>query len=144
MQLLSKLPRFTLTLILSMSIILLSSEIYGQNNLRVFEDIGGGSSNTSQSSDSNDNSFIYIAGGLLVAGILVYALVLHKDKKTETDTTASIDSRLIYSNSSDVNKIDNEMVKAKEKIPFDFYLGVKNNKAVLNDKTYLLGLRVKL
>ena len=36
------------------------------------------------------------------------------------------------------------MVKAKEKIPFDFYLGVKNNKAVLNDKTYLLGLRVKL
>ena len=144
MQLLSKLPRFTLTLILSMSIILLSSEIYGQNNLRVFEDIGGGSSNTSQSSDSNDNSFIYIAGGLLVAGILVYALVLHKDKKTETDTTASIDSRLIYSNSTDLNKIDNELVKAKEKIPFDFYMGVKNNNAVLNDKTYLLGLKVKL
>ena len=114
-----------------------SSEIYGQSNLRIFEEIGGGS-NTSQSSDSNDNSYIYIVGGLLVAGILVYALVLNKDKK------ASLDSRLIYSNQSKILGTENEMLKAKEKIPFDFYLGVKNNNAMLNDKTYLLGLRVKL
>ncbi|MEJ2103063.1 MAG: hypothetical protein P8X47_00645 [Ignavibacteriaceae bacterium] len=143
MQLLSRLSRYTLTLILSLSIILLSSEIYGQSNLKIFEEIGGGSS-TSQSSDSNDNSYIYIVGGLLVAGILVYALVLHKDKKAKPDTTASLDSRLLLSNQNEILRTKNEMLKAKEKIPFDFYLGVKNNNAVLNDKTYLLGFRVKL
>ena len=122
---------------------MLSSEIYGQSNLRIFEEIGGGN-NTSQSSGSNDNSFIYIVGGLVIAGILVYALVLHKDKKAKPDTTASLDSRLLYSNQNEVLTTKNEMLKAKEKIPFDFYLGVKNNNAVLNDKTYLLGFRVKL
>ena len=70
--------------------------------------------------------------------------MLHKDKKAETDTTASVDSRLIYSNGDNFNKIDDDLLKAKEKIPFDFYLGVKNNNALLNDRTYLLGLRVKL
>ena len=143
MRLMSRLSKYTLTIVLTMSLLLLSAEIYGQSNLRIFEEIGGGS-NTAQNSDSNDNSFIYIAGGLLVAGILVYALVLHKDKKAETDTTASVDSRLIYSNGDNFNKIDDDLLKAKEKIPFDFYLGVKNNNALLNDRTYLLGLRVKL
>ena len=144
MQLLLKLPRFTLTLILSLSLILLSSEIHGQSNLRIFEDIGGGGTNTTQNSESNDNTFIYIVGGLVLAGILVYGLVLHKDKKAESDTTASINSRLIYSNQDNTIRTKNEMLKAKDKIPFDLFFGVKNNNAVLNDRTYLLGLRLKL
>jgi hypothetical protein len=143
-QILSNLKQYILTTLLAISIILFSSEIYGQNNLRIFEDYGGGSgSSSSQSSNSNDNTFIYVAGGLLVAGVLVYALVLNKNKKTDSDTTASINSRLIYSNQDNIVRTESEMLKVKDKIPFDLFLGVKNN-AVLNDRTYLVGLRLKL
>jgi hypothetical protein len=144
-QILSNLKQYILTTLLAISIILFSSEIYCQNNLRIFEDYGGGSgSSSSQSSNSNDNTFIYVAGGLLVAGVLVYALVLNKDKKTESDTTASLNSKLIYSDNNGYRTIDEQINNIKEKIPVDIFLGVKNSSAFLNDKTYLVGLRLKL
>ena len=62
----------------------------------------------------------------------------------ESDTTASIDSRLIYSESSYFNTTKDELLKSKERIPFDVFLGIKNNEALLNDKIYSVGLRLKL
>ncbi|MBE0571947.1 MAG: hypothetical protein IH618_10420 [Ignavibacteriaceae bacterium] len=137
-----KFPFNIITFILMISIVTLQSEILAQSNLKIF-DVPGGGSGTTQTEDSNDNSTIYIVGGLLIAGILVYALVLKKDKKVDTDTTASLNSNLIY---SDVNDLDTaeELQKVKDKIPVDLFLGIRNNEAVMNDKTYLLGVRVKL
>lgn len=125
------------------SIITLQSESLAQSNLRIFDVPGGGSGGSTQTEDSNDNSTIYIVGGLLIAGILVYALVLKKDKKVDTDTTASLNSNLIYSESNGFNSAE-ELQKVKDKIPVDVFWGIKNNEAIPNDKTYLFGLRVKL
>ena len=125
------------------SIITLQSESLAQSNLRIFDVPGGGSGGTTQTQDSNDNSTIYIVGGLLIAGILVYALVLKKDKKVDTDTTASLNSNLIYSEANGFDPAE-ELQRVKDKIPVDLFLGIRNNEAVINDKTYLLGLRVKL
>jgi len=49
-------------------------------------------------------------------------------------------------NYSEANGFDSaeELQKVKEKIPVDLFLGIKNNAAVMNDKTYLFGVRVKL
>ncbi len=80
---------------------------------------------------------------LLIAGILLYALVFKPDKKTDTDTTASLNSNLIYSKQMILIQRE-ELQKVKDKIPVDIFLGIRNNEAVMNDKTYLLGLRVKL
>ena len=33
--------------------------------------------------DSNDNTAIYVVGGLVIGGILLYALVLKQDKKVK-------------------------------------------------------------
>jgi hypothetical protein len=84
-----------------------------------------------------------VVGGLLVAGVIVYALFFKKDKKAETDTTASLNSNLIYSDANDFDSAE-ELQKVKDKIPVDLFLGIKNNEAVMNDKTYMFGLRVKL
>lgn len=138
-----KYPYHIFAFLLILSVASLPTESFAQNNLRIFDEIGGGGSSTQQSND-NDNTFIYVAGGLLIAGILVYALVLKKDKKAESDTTASINSRFIYSDSNNINSVENQLIKAKERIPFDVFLGIKNNEALLNDKTYLVGLRLKL
>jgi len=142
-QAIFKLHFHILSFILMISILTLQSESFAQSNLRIFEEPGGGGSGTTQTDEGTDNSTIYIVGGLVIAGILVYALFLKKDKKTDADTTASLNSSLIY---SEVNGFDSaeELQKVKDKIPVDLFLGIKNNEAVMNDKTYLLGLRVKL
>lgn len=139
-----KYPYHIFAFLLILSVASLPTESFAQSNLRIFDEIGGGGSSSTQSSSNNDNTFIYVAGGLLIAGILVYALVLKKDKKAESDTTASIDSRFIYSDSNNINSVEDQLIKAKERIPFDVFLGIKNNEALLNDKTYLVGLRLKL
>jgi len=138
-----KFPFNIITIILMISIFTLQSEGLAQNNLRIFDLPGGGGGGTTQTEESNDNSTIYIVGGLVIAGILVYALVLKKDKKVDTDTTASINSNLIYSEANVLDTAE-ELQRVKDKIPVDLFLGIRNNEAVMNDKTYLLGLRVKL
>ncbi len=69
--------------------------------------------------------------------------MIKKDKKTETDTTASVNSNLRLAEANGFNPAE-ELQKVKDKIPVDLFLGIRNNEAVRNDKTYLLGLRVKL
>ena len=134
-----------LSIILILCFITFSSESYAQNGLTVFDEIGGGSGNTSsQSDDSGDDTFLYVAGGVIIAGILVYALVINKDKKKTEDTTATTESNLIFSEVRGYRSYEQEIEKVKEKIPVDVFMGIRNNQAVLNDKTYLLGLRVKL
>lgn len=143
MQTFLKYPFFVFTLLLILSIVSLPTQSYAQNNMRIFDEIGGGGSSTQPSND-NDNTFIYVAGGLLIAGILVYALVFRKDNKAESDTTAAINSHLIYSESNHSSATRDEMLKARDRIPFDLFLGIKNNEALLNDKTYSVGLRLRL
>lgn len=143
-QLLLKLPVYAITLILILSISSLQMETFAQSNMRIFDVPGGSGGSTSQTEDSNDNTAIYVVAGLVIGGILLYALVFKPAKKVESDTTASLNSHLIYSEANGFNSTNEELQKVKDKIPVDFFLGIKNNEALMNDKTYLLGLRVKL
>lgn len=143
MHIIVKFPFTLITFLLTLGIFLLPSESQAQNNLRIFE-VPGGGSGTTQTEDSNDNTkTIYIIGGLVVAGILVYALFF-KEKKNDTDTTASLNFNLNYSEVNDIDTFNEKMQEIKDKIPVDFFMGVRNNEAVLNDKTYSFGVRVKL
>lgn len=143
MQSFFKLSFQTISFALILSVAIFSSDVFAQSGLKIFEDIGGGSSGTTQSDDSNDDTALYVVGGLIIAGILVYALVIKKDKKSEEDTTASVNANMILSESNNFNSTG-EIQKIKDKIPVDLFMGIRNNEAVRNDKTYLLGLRVKL
>jgi hypothetical protein len=121
---------------------MLSSETWAQSNLRIFDVPGGGNNGTNQTDEGSNNSTIYIVGGLVIAGILAYALFF-KEKKADTDTTASLSSPSDYSNISRFDSFEEEFQTAKEEIPVDIFLGVNNDKAILNNKIYQLGLRVK-
>jgi hypothetical protein len=143
-QSLPKISFQTISLILIFSVSVLSSEVFAQNGLSIFEDYGSGSGgSTNQSDDSNDDTALYVVGGLVVAGILVYALVLNKDKKAPEDTTSSTNSNLKLSNVSGLG-YNEKIQKVKEKIPVDLFMGIRNNEAIVNDKTYMFGVRVKL
>jgi hypothetical protein len=141
---LAKLSLQTISFILILSIASLSSEVFAQSGLRINDQIGGSGNNTTQTDNSNDDAFLYVMGGLVIAGILVYALVINKDNKAPDDSTKSIESKLRVSELDNFSSPELELQKVKEKIPVDLFMGIRNNEAVMNDKTYLLGLRVKI
>jgi len=143
-QSLVKLSLQTISFILILSITSLSSEVFAQSGLRINDQIGGSGNNSTQSDDSNDDAFLYVMGGIVIAGILVYALVIKKDTKAPEDSTKSTESKLRVSELDNFSSPELELQKVKEKIPVDLFMGIRNNEAVMNDKTYLLGLRVKI
>lgn len=128
---------FTLVVVIAFP----QSNILAQNQLKIFEDPGGGSQPT-QGSNSTDNTFIYVAGGLLVAGIIAYALLTKKDKSEGSDTTnVSFVTDQIIKIPKDYNS---DIERAKEKIPVDIFFGIRNDDAIRRGKTYMLGVSLKL
>ncbi|MGB5850565.1 MAG: hypothetical protein WBH40_18900 [Ignavibacteriaceae bacterium] len=140
-----KLKIFLIAIIsLSFGILLPSATLYSQNYLRINEDIGGGGGGSSQT-DNSDNSTIYIVGGLVIVGIIAY-YYLNKNKKKdkeEADTSSALNNINTPVFASEFNDFEHEVAKAKENFPVDFMIGIRNNKAFISDKTYLMGVSVR-
>ena len=136
---------FTVILIaLSIAVVIPTSNGFTQNSLRIYEEIGGGGNQGSSTVDNSDNTLLYVAGGVVLAGIIVYAIIKNKQKeKDEADTTASLSGINGLSVAAEFNDLSHELVKAKDKIPVDVYLGIKNEKAFISDKTYLMGVSIR-
>ena len=126
-----------LTIAVSLVIIFPSQDLIAQG-LRIEDKIGGSGSSGSSSSSSSDNSTIYIVGGVVIAGIIAYALLRDKSdkKKAESDSSeVSLNENLKLKDNSEV-----QLSKIKDKIPVDFYFGMTNETAYLSGKKYLFGV----
>ncbi len=135
---------FILTIVLVSSIALPQSLLLAQNNLRIYEDIGGGSGTTSTSSDS-DNTFVYIAGGLLIAGVIAYALFFRKgnNQKEDSDSTQALNQLNPTGNEFYSSNLEKKITAAKESFPVDILLGIRREDAFISDKTYIMGVSVR-
>ena len=135
---------FILIIVLVSSIALPQSSLFAQNNLRIYEDIGGGSG-TGSTDDGSDNTFIYVAGGLLIAGVIAYALFFKKDDKQEeeSDSTQALDMLNRTGNEFYSSNLEKEITSAKESFPVDILLGIRREDAFISDKTYLMGVSVR-
>jgi len=128
---------------LSFGILLPNATVYSQNYLRVYDEIGGGSGGNAQQSDDSDNTAIYVVGGLLVAGVIAYMVITKNKKKDkeEADTSSTLNNYNTPDFASEFNEFEYEV--AKDNFPVDFMIGVRNNKAFISDKTYLMGVSVR-
>ena len=144
LKIITKYSLFTLIIILVSSLALPQSSLLAQNNLRIYEDIGGGSGTGSTDGDS-DNTFIYIAGGLLIAGVIAYALFFKKENKQEeeSDSTQALNILNRTGNEFYSNNLEKEITSAKESFPVDILLGIRREDAFISDKTYLMGVSVR-
>jgi hypothetical protein len=132
---------FAASVLLAVVMFFPQSDCIAQNQFRIFEEPGGGSQPT-QSDNSTDNTFIYVAGGLLIAGIIAYALLTKKDKTEGSDSTnVSLANDHLNNFPEDYNT---DLEAAKENLPVDVFFGIRNDEAVLRGKTYLLGVSIKL
>lgn len=106
---------------------------------KIFEVPGGGSGSTNTSVESNDNSMLYIIGGAVIVGVVVYAVLKNKkDKeKSKNDTTAVLLNKdLTQSNLSLTNKLVNNNVS----IPINISFGLQNDLIMKEQKRYFVGL----
>jgi len=137
---------FTSVFAFAVSIILIvtSTNSYGQT-LRVYDKIGGGSQNAIQENNS-DNSIIYIVGGAAIAGILLYALLRNNsNKENEADTTAFNDTNELLINSNiNITGKNSDILNAKDELPVNLFLGIRNTETTLPEKIYVIGLSVRL
>ena len=110
---------------------------FGQQLNKAFEDIGGGSGSTTTNVESNDDYTLYIVGGLIVTGIVVYALLRDKKEKPTSDTTAAIlDEKFLEQNLSFNEKVSN----VQSQIPINISFGMQRDIAFKNERRYFVGL----
>lgn len=123
---------------LTVLFLVLFTEINSAQQLnRIYEDIGGGSSGTNTTVESNDDYTLYIVGGLLVTGIIVYALLRDNKDKSTKDTTSVVLNEEFLENQLTLN---DQLLKAKSQIPINISFGMQSNKALVNEKRYFLGM----
>lgn len=109
------------------------------------ENIGGGSKPV-QSESKNNNTFLYIAAGVVVVGLLVWKVILDrkeaKQKNNEKTDSAkvSIDGSILNHSSN----YKNELREVQNKMPFDIFLGLHENDINGLGKHLKLGLKIKL
>lgn len=110
---------------------------YGQQLNKINEDIGGGSGSTTTAVESNDDYTLYIVGGLIVTGIVVYALLRDNKEKPTKDTTAILlDEDFLEKNLSFNEKVSN----VQSQIPINISFGMQRDKALKNERRYFVGL----
>ncbi|MCH7516026.1 MAG: hypothetical protein IIB08_02675 [Bacteroidetes bacterium] len=129
---------------LSFGLLLPSATLYSQNYLRIHTEIGG-SGGSVQQTDNSDNTAIYVVGGLIVAGVIAYMVITKNKKKNkeEADTSSALNNFNTPNFASEFNDFEHELAKAKDNFPVDFVIGIRNNKAFISDKTYLMGVSIR-
>lgn len=135
------LPGF-LGIVFFFCVVMSPAETSAQGFYKVTDRIGGSGSSTGQTGDTgNNNSTLIIVGAAVIAGFLVYKLVLDKDKPvkdTKTDSTSSKQSLLIKDVNKDMNNIVSESEKFQQ-VPVNFYAGVQKNDLLMPGRKIIVG-----
>lgn len=116
----------------------------GQSIEGINENIGGGSKPVQSESKSN-NTFLYVAAGVVVVGLLVWKVILDRKAKLPSDdktdsTKVSIDGSMFNHSSNYVDGLRD----IQNKMPFDVILGLHENDKNGLGKHLTLGLKIKL
>lgn len=130
--------------ILSLSLLVFFSflpnnEILAQQVFGIQEDIGGGSGTNSGVGEA-DNTALYLVGGAVIVGIIVYAIVKNKKSKNveEDSTNVKNESQAFVSSNEGMNISSS---KSSPNIPIDLYFGMQSEKTFNLEKKYLLGVK---
>jgi len=130
------------TIIVFLGVILLTSAGYSQNLLRIYKDFGG-SGSSDQGDNSSDNTALFVVGGLIVVGIIAYTVIGKKNEEDKSDTSSALLQFSGADLASGFDDFEHEYKKVQDKIPVNLILGIRNEKAFVSNKTYLMGVSVR-
>ena len=132
--------------IFSFEIVLLPPNAFPQSIKQVEDKIGGSGTNTTPEDSKNDNTFLYIAAGAIIVGLIVWKVFLDKKEpkakdEIKTDSTRTSLNKSFYKNLPDQEL---QLEKIQNQIPFEIYLGLQNNEQSIPGKNLSLGFKFKL
>jgi hypothetical protein len=110
---------------------------YTQQLNKIYEDIGGGSGSTNSAVESDDDYTLYIVGGLVVTGIVVYALLHDKKEKQTIDTTSAMLNDEFLSQNLSYNE---RVANMQSQIPINISFGMQRDKTFKDERRYYVGL----
>jgi hypothetical protein len=117
-----------------------SNDTIAQQLFKVNEDIGGGSPSAQVS--QSDDSMMYIVGGAIIIGIIVYAVLRDKKEKTvEEDSTSA------FKNTGDFLKtlsLNQQNKNNDYNLPLEIFMGLQRINSFSEERNYVIGLRVNL
>jgi len=119
---------------------------YSQSIEQVNEDIGGRGSTSNQENSGSDNTFLYIAAGVIIIGLIVWKVVIDKKKpKTGNDTKPdSTKTSLKDSFNKNFSDQKSELQKVYNQMPVEIFLGWKSGRQNIHGGNLSLGLKFKL
>jgi len=138
----SKLKTNAQILILFFFLVFSFDFVNAQQLNKIYEGIGGGGTNNVSVEENNDNTMLYVVGGAVIVGIVVYA-VLQSNKKSENkekqdkDTTSSLLNKNLLSKNVSLKE---KLLSAQSKLPVNIFFGYHQDKLVNDGKRYFVGL----
>jgi hypothetical protein len=131
----------TLFIFCAAIVFIIAENSFAQQLLGINDEIGGGGTTTTEVNQSDD-SMLYIVGGVVIAGIILYAIFRDKDEiKKETDTTS------VLNGNNDLGTVieSGDSIKSSSyKLPVNFYFNVHRLNNFTDDRKYVFGLRFSL
>ena len=133
--------KFLLATAFLLLILLPVNTSFSQQLYKSFEVPGGGSGTPSSSVDSNDDYILYIVGGAVIAGIVIYTLLKDKKEKPTEDTTATLlNDEFLAKNISFNDKVSN----LQSQIPINISFGLQSDRVFKEEKIYFVGISCRL
>ncbi len=99
-----------------LNVILLSPNSFAQSIEQSKDRIGSGGSTVQQEDSKSDNTFLYIAAGAIVVGLIVWKVFLDK-KESKTKENTQTDSTKVSINEIDLQKPSEDLTP--EQIPHE-------------------------
>ncbi len=99
---------------------------------------GGGSGTTVVKSNS-DNTALYVIGGAVIAGAIIYAVFLNKKNKEHKgkDTTSALNTDDLLAAKPTFNELISNI---QSQIPINISVGLQNDLVMREQKRYFVGL----
>jgi len=131
-----------LLLFFSCYILFSSNDSNAQVLNRVMGPIGGSGGSTSQPQDTGgDNTTLIIIGAAVIAGFLVYTLVLDKDKPKKIEKPDSTSQQsLLKHRINNGNNISALELKESQQLPINIYAGVQNQDVLIPERKVIIGI----
>lgn len=132
--------------IFSFQIVFFSPNVLPQSIEKIEDKIGGSGTNTALEDSKNDNTFLYIAAGAIIIGLIVWKVFLDKKEskpknEIKTDSTKTSLDKSFYKN---LSEFELQLEKIQNQIPLEIFLGVHNTAQSIPGKNLSLGLKFKL
>lgn len=138
MKTIKKLLSSSITLVLLFAVLFMTETTHAQQVNKVFDEIGGGGSGSSGNSESGSSNTMYIIGGAIIIGVILFAVLKEKKEPVKTDTTSTeiMKSQFVFNETQIEEKIGSH-----NNLPINIFAGVQNEILFREEKKYVVGFR---